>query len=335
MLPRTPWLEMESEIHVPGMPLPLLGGVLLTIFGAIGTVIYYPWTGPASWPANVGYGLPISGALVALGLLCFASWLHNRSRPDRIRHARPEAFPGISDEPVVTVHPTVIGRLSHELVETHHGWEFRGSGQLAQQDVFYFIGFGVLFLLAMIWPLGSAMGVAWGIAALLPMTAGLGFVFIIALALRSGYSALSRCVVPRDGGDVEIDLVKFELSENPNPGEALQVLFGGNAKREIRTIPRVSIAAIQACPWKLVIGDQRDQLTVMALQGVLVVRGSAGFERLPLMLTGDFRGAARLLQRVAEVLEVPYFFHGDVEGWNEELSRAQSRPRLKAGGFQS
>ena len=134
MLPHTPWLEMESKIHVPGISLPPLGGALLTTFGGIGAVIFYPWAGAECWPAKLGYGLPISGSLMALGLVCFASWLHHCGRSDRIRHARPEALPGISDEPVVTADPTVIGRLSHELVETPKGWEFRRSGRLIQQD---------------------------------------------------------------------------------------------------------------------------------------------------------------------------------------------------------
>jgi hypothetical protein len=185
----------------------------------------------------------------------------------------------------------------------------------SKQDARFFLGFGIPFLAVMTWSFGSASGLPRGIAPLLAVAAVLAFsllCMVINALLRSGYSGLSRCVVPRDGGDVEIDLGKFDVSDNPNPGEALQ-----------------------ACPWKLVIGNQRDQLTAMALQGVVVVRGSEGFVRLPLMLTGDFRGAARLLRGVAEVLEVPYLFHGDAEGWNQERRRAQCRPRLKAGGFQS
>ena len=52
------------------------------------------------------------------------------------------------------------------------------------------------------------------------------------------------------------------------------------------------------------------------------------------MLTCDFVGAARLMERLAGILRVPYLFRGGVAGWEAELAIAKTRPRL-AAGFQS
>ena len=53
---------------------------------------------------------------------------------------------------------------------------------------------------------------------------------------------------------------------------------------------------------------------------------------MPLLLTNDFAGAARLMERVAATLGVPYLFSANADGWKAELQRAKVRPPLRAGG---
>jgi hypothetical protein len=53
------------------------------------------------------------------------------------------------------------------------------------------------------------------------------------------------------------------------------------------------------------------------------------------LLTGDFVGAARLTQRLAQTLQVPYVFCADAVGWKTEETRAKNRPPLRAGGWQT
>jgi hypothetical protein len=87
----------------------------------------------------------------------------------------------------------------------------------------------------------------------------------------------------------------------------------------------------------LIIGSSGDAINAVALQGVLVIQTdpSGTYERIPLMLTSDVSRAARLLRKLSESLDVPFVFHGDRAGWEREMVRAKSRPKLKSGGFQS
>jgi hypothetical protein len=57
--------------------------------------------------------------------------------------------------------------------------------------------------------------------------------------------------------------------------------------------------------------------------------------RLPITLTSDSAGAARLMQRLAATLEVPYLFAADAAGWQAEEARAAKRPSLRVGDIQS
>ena len=87
----------------------------------------------------------------------------------------------------------------------------------------------------------------------------------------------------------------------------------------------------------MIIGSSGDEINAVDLQGVLVIRTdlTGTYERIPLMLTSDIRRAARLLRKLSESLDVPLLFHGDRAGWEREMVRAKTRPRLKSGGFHS
>jgi hypothetical protein len=65
---------------------------------------------------------------------------------------------------------------------------------------------------------------------------------------------------------------------------------------------------------------------------VLQPADGAAYWRVPILLTGDFVGAARLVGQLADVLGVPYVFNADAAGWKAEAARAHSRPPQRVGG---
>jgi hypothetical protein len=83
------------------------------------------------------------------------------------------------------------------------------------------------------------------------------------------------------------------------------------------------------------LGPSNRQNTTWAVQGLLVLAGSeaAPYTRLPILLTGDMPGAARLMRDLADALHVPYLFGADAAGWRLEEHRAFHRSRLQAGGI--
>jgi hypothetical protein len=110
-------------------------------------------------------------------------------------------------------------------------------------------------------------------------------------------------------------------------------LTGASNRRKL-LIPVQSLVAVQLCPWHHRVGSGE---TTLAVQGLIVIERieGSGYERLPILVTGDFVGAARLMRRLSEVLQVPYLFGADAAVWKAEFSRAQSRPPLKSGGWQT
>jgi hypothetical protein len=107
-------------------------------------------------------------------------------------------------------------------------------------------------------------------------------------------------------------------------------LLVGKDKRRL-AIPRELVAAVQLCPYKLVIAPREVAWAVQCLL-VLASPVETVYHRLPILLTGDFVGAARLMQKLAQTLEVPYLFCADAVGWKTEKIRAKTRPPLRAGG---
>ncbi len=97
------------------------------------------------------------------------------------------------------------------------------------------------------------------------------------------------------------------------------------------------MVAVQLCPWKFVVGNSSNSLTTWAVQGLIVLAHSDidTYDRLPILLTSDFVGAARLMHKLGEVLQVPYVYGADAAGWKAETIRARTRPPLKSGGIVS
>jgi hypothetical protein len=341
--------EVESEVHVPGWWLVFLAGALFLILG-IGAFL--------AIGRNFAPGLPIwiarlSTALFALiGAVPFAHALQLRLRPTRVRHAAPEVLPDVPNEPVPREGSVVHGRLTHELAEAGQGLEFRPAARHWRNDLRFILGFGIPFLTffagLLTWEFHDRLGwvvgavAAIGLTLLSGGTAGL----LIGMILRAGYRRLGRLSIPRDGGDLQLDLPQEPDADSAvglrrddarkhsaDLAEGLRWVFLGETKRQQLTIPRNLVAAVQLCPWLYKVGSS----STWAVQGLLVLTLSAGNvrHRLPLFLTSDFAGAARLIERLAEALDVPFLFGADAAGWKAEELRARTRPPQRTGGSQS
>lgn len=331
------WQEVDSRVYHPGRWLPFLGGALLLLIGCVGF-----WKIGDIVPPGLLFGIAKLGAatLASLGGAILASVVGGMISPGHVRHAAPDVLPDVPQEPVIREGAVVHGRLTHELREEAHEWQFRPAAGLWRNDQVFLLGFGVPFLVLFAGLLGwtfhhDLAAVSWPVAALCATTVtvlcGGPVILFLGMVLRASYRRLSRLSIPCDGSDLELD-----FPEASDPKRA--TLWGSLAepKRQRRMIPRERVVAVQLCPWKYAVGEGGRE-TTWAVQGLLVLASSeeAAYERLPLLLTGDFLGAARLLERLADTLQVPYLFSADAAGWEAEDLRAQGRPPLQSGGMVS
>ena len=323
------WQEIESKVHHPEIGfVSLTGGVFLLIGG----FALLTFDGAAS---------PILLLLTRLGLGLFlffgaslVAWaIHLIVWPKHVRHATPDVLPGVPREPVMEEGSTVRGHLDYELTETAGVWEFRPKPSVWRNDKRFLIGFGVPFavlfsgLLAWQfhrhpqvggWPLATVLAIA------ITTIAGGTTFGIIGMILRYEYLRLAKLTIPRDSGDLVLE-----------SAEGLTLLDPDDTKKQRRTIPRATIVAVQLCPWKHVVaGPAGGRIIGCAVQGLLVLAATENeaIARIPILLTSDLGGAAQILQRLANTLQVPYLFSGDRTGWKEELTRAKHRPPLRSGG---
>jgi hypothetical protein len=63
---------------------------------------------------------------------------------------------------------------------------------------------------------------------------------------------------------------------------------------------------------------------------VIAQPDASDYLRVPILLTGDFDRAARLLQLLGTTLNVPFLFGGDTAGWKAEAARAKHRSPIRA-----
>lgn len=223
------------------------------------------------------------------------------------------------------------GNLKHELAEDVRGWELRPNPHSWRSTGRFLLG-SWIFMLALFtgvlgWIIHHDGGLSWPVALFCGAMPWAFFGGILAAifvaALRSGYLELRRLRVPRDGGDVELVSPKEKWS------------FHGVVRDQSEVIPRDAVLAVQLCPWKFLAGDRYNRSGTWAVQGLLVLADppNGGYRRLPLLLTNDGIGAARLMRQLADVLEVPFLFNADAEGWKAESIRARGRPPLRSGGM--
>jgi hypothetical protein len=335
--------EVESTVYRPGRWLVFLVGTVFVLAGGLGflTIGHSIPPGTELWVAK-----SLTGVFALLGGVVLAWAVGSICSPIRIHHAAPDVLPDVPKEPVVCEGSVVHGRLTHELCETSQGWEFRPAGNGWRNDKRFLLGFGIPFLIlfsgALTWVLHSQLNVAnWLLAAVCGTVAtavcGGSAFLLIGLLIRSGYRRLSRLTIPRNGNDLEVESAEAPSLEKADLAEGLKWLFIGETRRQRLTIPRELIVAVQLCPWKFVMASSGGRESTWAVQGLMVLASSdrAVYHRLPVLLTGDFVGAARLMRILADTLQVPYLFCADAAGWKAEEIRAKNRPPLRIGGLQT
>lgn len=334
------WREMVSEVYRPGRWLGLSVGTVFLLIGAVGGLgIGGLWpAGAAGWIVGLG-----AAVFALLGVVVFGTILGGVLRPARVRHASPDVLPNVSTEPVSLAGSVVHGRLTHELSEEAQAWQFRPAGHLWRNDKRFLFGFGAPFLLffagLLTWVFHTQQNIAsWFVSAayaiaVTALCGGSAFL-LIGMMMRSGYRRLCRLSIPRDGSDLELDSPEEPKLEQADLLEGLTWVLLGATKRQRLTIPRALVQAVQLCPWKFVLAGSGQRQITWAVQGLIVLASSGTeYRRLPILLTGDCVGAARLMQRLAETLRVPYLFSADAAGWRTETARAKTRPSLRAGGM--
>lgn len=334
---------IHSVVHRPGMWLGILCGSVFTSMGV--AMMIAAWRNPPEgcpvWVLQI-----VAGIFTLLGATLMGWSAIAIFRPVRIRHNSCEVLPNVPCSPVLQEGSTVHGRLTHELYETVHGHEFRPSEYLWRNCLLFLVPLGIAFLSIAVgvipWGFREEQQIGgWVVSSmaatiLFLMIGGTAFV-LIGLALRASYRRLSRLSIPRDGDYLELDTEEPAELDNANLTTALQRFFVGTTNRCRVAIPRDVVVAVQLCPWKFVVGDNGSTTTTWAVQGLLVLSApkDESYQRLPLLLTSDFVGAARTIGALADVLQVPYLFHGDADGWKAEAQRAKTRQPIKSGGIQS
>jgi hypothetical protein len=340
-MPDSPgWREVESKVWRPGR---LPAGATGVLFLVAGVIVYLTARNLAP-PGVALWAMPLGAAQIALFGGAIVAWVVGGIiMPARVRHAAPEALPKVPREPVIHEGSVVHLRLSHELREDVQGWQFRPAACLWRGDAALMFGFGLPFLaffgVLAAWGFHSQLHVAsWPLAVLGGIAVSvvcIGSVWLtLGMIMRAGYRRLPRLRVPRNGSELELDSPEELNVEKTDLAEGLKWLFLGETKRYQLNIPRESVVAVQLCPWK---HKAANEIT-RAVQGLLVLaaaKDKAACQRIPILLTADFAGAARIMEKLGQILQVPYLYCADAEGWNAEVKRAKERPALRVGGQQS
>lgn len=334
------WQKIESQVYRPARWLLFSLGLVFFVTGVIGFV-----TIGGNAPANMLWIPKLGAALFALaGAAALASAVASFVPVD-VRHAAADVLREVPSEPVIWEGTVVHQRLKHELVKVVDAWHFRPATSLWRSDLRVMIGFAVTFMAVFAgiasWVAHEDMHIdGWPLAILCgtlatAVFAGSGFLIVI-MVMRAGFQQLCRLSIPLNGGDLE-----FDSAKHPAPHadllSGLKSVFQTDSKRHCLTIPRELVSAVQLCPWRYVFNGPDGNETIWAVQGLLVLSAvdNATYYRLPFLLTGDVVGAARLMQRLATTLHVPYLYCADAKGWKAEEARARARQPLRGGGMQT
>jgi hypothetical protein len=316
------WPEVESEVHRPTRLLMVFLGIPFLLTGTVAFVAF---------GGNAHAGMPrwlvmlLAGATTIIGAIPLVWGTITSIFPAYVRHAAFDVMPDVPTEPVTGGGSSIHGSAPHKLVEDAQGWQLRPVGRLLTFDQLFMLGFGIPFLALCAtltaWEIHGRFDVSWLPAALLATTAvavcGGPVIFLASAVVYSSYQFLCRLSIPHDEGDLLLDCPRDpDLGENDLMAGLKWKFVEEKDDRQQLTIPRQRVAAVQLCPWKY---KSRSMVT-WAVQGSVVMTSKNGgkYDRLPIVLTSDFVGAARLMQRVANVLQVPYLFCADKEGWQAE-----------------
>jgi hypothetical protein len=335
MLEKPGWPEVESKVYLPGRGIGLAIGAFFVLVPSA-AVFFLPFPGFWYW-----FTWSIARVMALLGGAVVVSSLRDLLWPPRVRRAAPDVLADVPDEPVVLDGSVVQSWRTHELVEDAAGWEFRPAPRLRRAPLWLLI-FATPFLAifsaaaswgfhvrddALSWPScilrGTSITLLFG---------GFGLC-LFALMTRAAHRQLSRLSIPKNGDPLELDLAELPDPARADLASGLKWLIGKDQKRQRLSVPRELVRAVQLCPWLFSMGSDREPSRTWAVQGLLVVEGrEAGrYYRLPFVLSSDLAFTARLMQQLAETLDVPYLFGADEAGWQLETRRAAARPPIKFG----
>ena len=282
-----------------------------------------------------------AAVFIVFGAIPLAWTIRNAVWPTYVRCASADARAGVPTEPVVDEGAIFWGHLTHELSEDAAGWSFCPARRRARAQKVALISFGVPFLVGfaglLTWVFHQQFRLGgWalsaGLATIATSVCGGTPMLVLAALLRTANQRLCTLTIPRGGTDLELESPSRPQIVRGDLANAADWFFSTDSTRSLK-IPRQSVLAVQLCPW--ILRTLSEQFA--AVQGLLVIASpdQAGIQRIPLLLSGDMIGAARLMEKLAAILAVPYLFHGDAEGWNAERLRANTRPELRTGGFMS
>ncbi len=308
------WLEVESEVYRPGRWLGLFAGTVFLLAGAI----WHLAIGNVA-PPNAPSWILESGAAVftVFGTAVLVSATRGIVSPARVRHAAPSVLANVTREPVIRRGSVVHGRLTHELIESAHGWQFRPRPDLWRTDKGFLFGFGIPFLVLasglLSWIIHRYLA-SWPLSIFctipaIAVSAGTALV-VVSMLMRASYRSLCCLSIPRNGDDLQLDSPEEPDRNDPDLIAGLEWILPGETKNVRLLIPIQRIIAVQLCPWKYAVGGPGGKEITWADQGALVLASSPDVPSscLPILLTSDFVGAARLMQKLADILHVPYLF---------------------------
>jgi hypothetical protein len=328
------WDEFESNVHQPGLGAGAIVGIVFMLVG--------PVFGVALWQHGVPPMLvvPIMGGVTICGVVVFGIAVRRVIWPIVVRHAGPNVLSEVANEPVACDGTFVQSCLMHELWEGSEAWQFRPKQPRAgPRDILLLFCVGIPVVALVSWMVALNLHTFWHIAnwfvaalygTLITVIVGGALLFVIAKvmgAIRRGFATLT---IPRDGGDLRLDIGGAPDFVDASLMEGLKWIRKSSKDADDLTIPRCLVAAVQLCPWKVTVVEPRSRSTMLTAQGLLVLASSEHeYQRIPLLATLDVAGAARLMQRLAAVLQVPYLYHADAAAWKAEAVRAKSRPAVR------
>ena len=336
------WQEVESEVYYPKIRLVLAVGAFFLLIGfpSCVAVPFLALPGILFWVAL----LSSTACAVVGGAVCVVA-LRAIIAPARVLNAGVDALPAVPREPVLLEGSVLHSRFSYELEEDFDHWHFQPTERCWRDGKGVQLGFGILLTILfaglLSWILHSQLNFAgWPIsilcATLATAVCGTLPYLLIGHATRTTFRRLPSLSIPKNGDDLTLESPAEPDSDKADLTAIKYWVFQGTIDRKRRAIARKSLIAVQLCPWKIVTAEPGGLEMTWAVQGSLVLARSAEgtHQRLPILLTGSFVGAARLMEQLARALDVPYLFCADAEGWQAEEDRASRRPPLRTGVVQ-
>jgi len=334
------WPVIQSKIHVPGRWVLLTVGTIFLLAGLAGFTAPSIQVPPAllAWFPKLFFALlgTLGGLTLLLDIL-----KHVPSRT--IQHALPEMYPGLYPEPVLRPGAIVYGHMTHELSDQPDGWQYQPRYKIISSSQRCLTGFGILFLIVFAglisWSQPFRAHFHWTLSVLLGVSitlVGGGTVLAIAWQIIQR-TADDLCLLKVSSDEKHMELIvpaSFRLTDADSFQDVVRVATDPSG-RHCWKIPLKAVLGIQLCPWKYCMDSADGKTTTWAVQGLLVVsrNQAAPFLRIPILLTGDFVEAARLMEQLAEKLGVPFLFSGDAAAWKAEALRARKRPPVQGGGI--